>query len=227
MRKRSLLTMALGAIALAALLAACGSDAGPALQFDTTAYDAAVELQPSGVTPDTNPVRQDAVFQPEAAGAETVADTPVVAKEAAPAYISDSAWDDHVPHYEIVKFARSGALSSSRMTDPVVMKWRYVPKLVPSTADMEAEISVEGNPELAATTGAVTEPAVVSAVDAGAQIAPGTPETALQGASFTLVTVETDDGEQVIFVPSVSYEKICPHRLRMASEFNDVDFADF
>ena len=227
MRMRTLLSAALSAIVVATLLVACNSDADPSLRFDGVAYEAAADSQPTDAVASTAVDSLDSVSQPEAAGAETLADTPAVAKEAAPVYISDSAWGDHVPHHEIVEFARSDALSSSRMTDPLVMKWRYVPKLVPSTADMAAEIAVEGNPELAATAGPVTESAVASVVDTGAQPVLDTPEAALRDATFTLVTVDKDGGEQVIFVPSVSYEKICPHRLRMASEFNDVDFADF
>ena len=227
MRKRSLLTIALGATVLVALLVACGASNGPELQFDAAAYDAAVELQPSDVVPDTNQVRQDAVPQPDAVGAETVADTLVVAKEAAPVYFSDSAWGDHVPHHEIVEFARSDALSSSRMTDPLVMKWRYVPKLAPSTASMAAESPVDSDAGSAAATGSVTESAVASVVDSAAQPVLDTPDDALQDASFTLVTVRTDEGERVVSVPSESYEKICPHRLRMGSEFNDIDFAGF
>ena len=220
MRKTMFLVAAPWIIVLATLLVACGTDAGPALQFDAIAYEAATEAQSSDAA-------AAAVESPEAGAMEEAATAPDVAKKAAPVYISDSAWAGHVSHEEIVQLVRSEALSSSRMTDPVVMKWRYVPKLAPSSAEAAAVFPVFSDAVQAAPTGQATDSAVASAVLAAAQPSLDTPDSVLQNASFTLVTVETNGVEQVILMPSEDYTKVCPHRLRMASEFNDFGTADF
>ena len=144
-RNGRLLVVAPWAVVLVTVLAACGTNAGPALQFDAAAYDAAAGLQPA----DAGLVSLDAASKPGTAVDESAAASPV------------------------------------------------------------------------------TGQATVSDGSARVQPAHGTPDTALREASFTLVTVEADEGEQVIFVPSEDYEKVCPHRLRMASEFSDVGAADF
>ncbi len=221
MWKRRLLAVPVAA-ALAALLAACGTSNGPELQFDATAYDAAAEIQPSDAVPDTNPVRQDAAYQPEA-------DRAIAAKVAAAAYIYDFARDDGYPsHDRIVKVANSAALSSSRpTTHPMERGWSPEPSLESVSAVAAADANNVGNAVVAAAAGQATDSFGDPAVEASVQLAPDIPKAALQDASFTLVTVETDQGEQVILMPSEDYVKVCPHRLRMGDEFSDIAFGEF
>ncbi len=185
MRKRLLLVMAPVAIALVALLVACGTSNGPELHFDATAYDAA-EVQP----------------------ADAVIDT------------------DLVSHDRIVQFAKSASLSASRTAHPMEATGRYEASLVSTSYAAESGFPAESNAKVAAAS-PVTGQTTASDGNTGVQPAPGTPEAVLQDASFALVTVETDEGEQVIFMPSKDYTKVCPHRLRMASEFSDMGAADF
>ena len=130
---------------------------------------------------------------------------------------------DLVSHDRIVQFAMSAALSAPRTTHPLETAWNHESSL----ASLSVSAPAESPAVVDATSAPVTESSVVSAVNKDVQPVPGTPDTALREASFTLVTVETDEGEQVIFMPSKDYTKVCPHRLRMASEFNDFGAADF
>ena len=226
-RKRKLLVLAALAAALVTLLVGCGSSSGPALQFDAVAYEVAAESQTPDAVGDAGLVSLDADSKPETTDEMNATAASVGAKEAAPVYVSTSALDDLVDHDRIVEFARTATLSPAQSFDPAVMKWRYVPSLVRSSVDATAEVPDESYAEVAAVTSPVAESAVVSDGDTSAQPASGTPAEALQDASFTLVTVDTGDGERVILVPSAGYEKICPHRLRMANEFGDLEVTDF
>ena len=217
MRKKQLLVMVAATTALVALLAACGTSNGPELQFDATAYDAAAELQPAGTVTSAASIFDDAVSQPDA---NTPA-PPVAAMESAPAIDGDSARHGYVHHDRIVQLARSASLSNSKMTHPIEARSSALNTLVGNLAGAVEVSSGAGIAEIVAVSGQITETAAVETVGTGDQPALDTPEAALQEASFTLVTVETDEGEQVIFVPSEGYEKVCPHRLRMASEFAD------
>ena len=213
MQKRHLLLMVLVAAALAALLVACGTANGPDLQFDATAYDAAAELQPAEAITVEPSISGDATSQPESPGVGSATESAVAAMETAPALYGDSARHGYVHHDRIVQIARSASLTTSKMTHPAEARSSHQETLVSTSVDAPATYPAEGTSEDAAINRQASDSTAVAVLD--------TPEAALQEASFTLVTVETDEGEQVIFVPSEGYEKVCPHRLRMASEFAD------
>ena len=221
MRKKQLLVMVAATTALVALLAACGTSNGPELQFDATAFDAAAELQPAGTVTSAASNSDDAVSQPNTGSDANTPAPPVAAMESAPAIDRDSGRHGYVHHDRIVQLARSASLSNSKLTHPADARSSAVNTLVGISPGAVEESSGAVIAEIVAVSGQITETAAVETVGTGDQPALDTPEAALQEASFTLVTVETDEGEQVIFVPSESYEKICPHRLRMASEFAD------
>ena len=223
LRKRRLLMAPPLAIVLLTLLVGCGASTAPTLQFD-----AAAEPQHSDAIAVTGLVLHDAVSKTEAARDDSASTVLIGAKAAAPVYNSDSGPDDRVDHDRLVRFARTAALSTAGRLGSADMDGRYAPKLARTSTYVEVEEFVEGDADLVTQAEPEVESDSVTESVAIAQPGSGTPDAALQDATFTLVTVDTaDGGQRVEFVPSAGYDKVCPHRLRMASEFSDQEVTDF